>query len=330
LSSRAVNVGLHVTEAVAALFLVVLIGVILKRRGIIKDEHSDVFAKIVTQAILPLFIFRQLSTYPVTGGNFLLPLIMVSTSFASLALAWLAGKVLRLDQATIGAVMIASSFDSTALIGYPLIQYVFPHNPTALTDAILLSELGVGLPIFTICPIVAMHFGGDPQSGTGTRRRIFIQYLKSPVFASVVLGLLVSMIRFQGHIPVHGVYATTFYEALSMVDGGLILFACLIVAIQLNFDALKSIRTILPLVAVCMGITMVAAPWLAYVQATLLGLSPMEVQIIVLISSLPSAMLGPVFATRFKCRGDIVAAMAVISMMISVLVVPLTFNLLHL
>jgi predicted permease len=41
-------------------------------------------------------------------------------------------------------------------------------------------------------------------------------------------------------------------------------------------------------------------------------------------------MLGPVFATRFKCRGDIVAAMAVISMLISVLVVPLTFDLLHL
>lgn len=329
MSSRAGVVGLHVTEAVAALILVVLIAVVLKRRGVIRDEHSDVFAKIVTQAILPLFIFRNLSTYPVSGGNFILPLIMVSTSFASLAMAWVAGRLLRLDRATIGAVMIASSFDSTAVIGYPLIEYVFPHNPAALTDAILLSELGVGLPIFTICPIVAMHFG-EPHSGTGTRWKIFIDYLKSPIFASVVLGLLVSLIRFQGHFPVHGVYATTFYEALSMVDDGLILFACLIVGIQLNFDALRSIRTILPLVAVCMGITMVMAPWLAYVQATLLGLSRMEVQIIVLISSLPSAMLGPVFATRFKCRGDIVAAMAVISMLISILVVPLTFDLLHL
>ena len=31
-------------------------------------------------------------------------------------------------------------------------------------------------------------------------------------------------------------------------------------------------------------------------------------------------MLGPVFAARFKCRGDIVAALAVISMLFSVLV----------
>jgi predicted permease len=325
LNSRTGYVGLHVTQTVAALFLVVLIAVILKRRGIVRDEHSEVFAKIVTQAILPIVIFRQLSTYPVSGGNFILPLIMVSTSFTSLAVAWLAGRLLRLDRATIGAIMIASSFDSTAMIGYPLIAYVFPHDPVALTDAILLSELGVGLPIFTICPIVAMHFG-EPHNGLGTRRKIFIDYLKSPIFASVVLGLLVSQMRLH----VHNLFIAPFYEALRMVDGGLILFACVIVAIQLKFDSIRSIRDILPLVTVCMGITMVMAPWLAYVQATLLRLSTMEVQIIVLISSLPSAMLGPVFATRFKCRGDIVAAMAVISMLISVLVVPLTFDLLHL
>jgi len=59
-------------------------------------------------------------------------------------------------------------------------------------------------------------------------------------------------------------------------------------------------------------------------------MSTKEAQIIVLISSLPSTMLGPVFPTRFKCRGDIVAAMAVISMLISILIVPLTFDLLHL
>ena len=115
-----------------------------------------------------------------------------------------------------------------------------------------------------------------------------------------------------------------------MVDGGLTLLACLILGIQLRFDSIKSIRDILPLVVVCMGITMVLAPWLAYVQASLFLLSPKQMQILVLISSLPSAMLGPVFATRFKCRGDIVAALAVISMLFSVLVVPLTFSLLRL
>lgn len=142
-------VGVQVTQTVAAFFLVILIAVVLKRRGVVKDEHGIVFSRIITQAILPVVIFRQLSTHPVSGGNFILPLIMVSNGFASLGVAWAAGKLLRLDQAVIGAIMISSSFDSTALIGYPLVEYVFPNDPEALTDAILLSELGVGLPIFT-------------------------------------------------------------------------------------------------------------------------------------------------------------------------------------
>jgi predicted permease len=86
--------------------------------------------------------------------------------------------------------MLSSSFSSSALIGYPLVQYAFPNNPEALTDAILLSELGVGLPLFTICVVVAMYFGegrGEPRTFCQSLR----DYVGSPIFVALVAGLLV-------------------------------------------------------------------------------------------------------------------------------------------
>ena len=80
---------------------------------------------------------------------------------------------MKLERPQIGALMIASSFGSSTLIGYPMIQYVFPHNPGAMADAILISELGVGLPIFTLCVWVAMYFGEGVPAGAG-RQKIFL------------------------------------------------------------------------------------------------------------------------------------------------------------
>ena len=75
----------------------------------------------------------------------------------------LSQKCLTSDRGKIGAFMIASSFGSSALLGYPFIQMVFPNNPEAMTDAILISEIGVGLPLFILCPLVAMWFGKERQ-----------------------------------------------------------------------------------------------------------------------------------------------------------------------
>ena len=60
-----------------------------------------------------------------------------------------------------------------------------------MTDAILVSELGVGLPIFTLCPIIAMVFGESSEKDI-SRTKIMVEYFRSPIFIAVVLGLLVA------------------------------------------------------------------------------------------------------------------------------------------
>ena len=57
-----------------------------------------------------------------------------------------------------------SVFGSSALLGYPLIAELFPHNSAVLTEAAFVSELGVGLPLFTIGVMIAIYFGDSKQN----------------------------------------------------------------------------------------------------------------------------------------------------------------------
>ncbi len=173
---------LHVFESIVAFSLVVVSCIIMKKKSIVREEDAALCARLLTLAALPAFIFFQLSTHPVSSRQFMLVLTMIVTGVLSMGAAWLAGAGLRFDKPKIGALMLTSSFGSTALIGYPLIQFSFPNNPEALTDAILLSELGVGLPIFILGPAVAMYFGKNIEENIGTQRSVFVEYFRSPIF----------------------------------------------------------------------------------------------------------------------------------------------------
>ncbi|HCE46672.1 MAG TPA: hypothetical protein DET40_24250 [Lentisphaeria bacterium] len=168
---------LRVTETVFAFALVVLLVIILKKKNIVFSNDLKSYSKLMTTAILPAVIFSQLSLNPVNGHQFVLVLIMFIAGASCMIIAWTAGKLMRLRSETLGTLIITSSFGSSALIGYPLIQFAFPNNPVAISDAILISELGVGIPIFTLCPIIASYYGSG-SSGLKAMAVTFLNYLK--------------------------------------------------------------------------------------------------------------------------------------------------------
>ena len=132
-------VSLQVFETVFAFTIVVLFCLVLRKFSIIKEEDGNVFAKLLTHAVLPAVIFLQLSATPIKGNQFLLVLSIFVAGVLSMLLAWLAGRLLGLSKAKTGALMLTSSFGSSALLGYPFIAFTFPNNPEAIADAVLLS-----------------------------------------------------------------------------------------------------------------------------------------------------------------------------------------------
>ena len=312
-------VSLHVTETVLAFTMMVIMAYFLKRKGILKQEDSVLFAKLLTQAILPATIFYQLWTNPLSGESLAPVLVMFLSGTVSLAISWLIGVLLKFDRQSTGALMIVSSFGSSALIGYPIIQYAFANNPQALANGIIISELGVGLPIFIFCPAVAMYFGGTFK-GIVNMRKLAKDYFLSPIFISVVLGLSLSHLD----VPVGTPFVDTVMEALKMMQGALVVLSAVILGLQLSFQPMKGFWK---LIMVSILIQMLFQPWFSDFASGLLNVSAQNRQILILISTMPAAILGPVFAARYDCAAKTATLLAFTHIAISPVVVPAVFAL---
>ncbi len=311
-------VSLRVAETSIAFTLLVLIAYSLKGRGILKQEDTPMFAGLLTQAVLPATIFYQLWTHRLSGGNFTPVLVMFLTGTVALGVSWLAGVLLRFDRPSIGALMIISSFGSSALIGYPILEYSFANDPQALAEGIAISELGVGLPIFILGPIVAMYFGGDAKGrrGLGTLAK---DYFLSPIFISVVLGLAFSRVPVSAGAP----FVETVREVLNMTQGALVVISAIILGLQLSF---QTTRGFWMLIAVSILLQMLFQPWFSGAVSGLLKISAENRQILVVISAMPAAILGPVFAARYDCAAKTATLLTFTHIVVSPVLVPAIFG----
>lgn len=308
---------LRVTETILAFALVVLLVVLLKKKKIVSESDLKSYSRLMTTAILPAVIFLQLSQNPIDSHQFVLVLIMFISGLISMVITWIVGKLMRLKKETLGMLIITSTFGSSALIGYPLIQFAFPDNALAMTDAILISELGVGIPIFTLCPIVAAYYGSG-NSGWHSILRIFVNYLKSPIFISVVAGLIFS--RFQ--TIVKSPFLDPFWESLHMIQGTLTVIACIILGLQLKF---RSAKKIIPLFLVSSIVQIGIQPFIASFGADIMHVSIMDKQVLILIAAMPSAVLSTVFATQYDCDAETSSAIIFLNILVSLIGIPLVY-----
>ncbi len=309
-----VNANLHVVQTVLAFVGVVGMVLLLRRLSVVREEDSQLLARLLTQAVLPVVIFHQLVTQPIHQRQLVPVLIIILTGVFSMGLAWLLGRALKLERPMIGALILTSSFGSSSFLGYSVIQYVFPGDAVAMTDAILISELGVGLPIFVLGPVIAMYFG-EARRGTMTA-----EYFRSPVFVAVVLGLALAPLRLDAHRPL----LAPVFEALEMMEGALAVLVCFVLGLQLKRQSLRGLWVMLVVSAL---IQMAFQPAAAGVLADWFRVGGTDRQVLVLISAMPSAVLGTVFATRYHCAGATASTLVICHILLSTVLIPLSFAL---
>jgi len=240
---------------------------------------------------------------------------MLITGVITIIVSYLIARLLKADRPKIGAFMIGSSFGSSALLGYPLIQIVFPDNFNGMTDAVLISELGVGIPIFIFCPLIAMWFSSDKKEDINFSK-ILVPYFRSPVFIALIIGLAFSFLK----IDPGGVIMNTVKSLTQTFANGIGLFACVVLGIYLKPKSLKGIVLLIIFSAI---LEMGFQPLITSIQASVFGVSDIHRKILVFISSMPAAILGPVFAVRYNCAPDTATLISYSQILLALIIIPL-------
>jgi predicted permease len=306
-SGRDVLSPLHqLLNAISVVVVIYLIAIWLRNLGILSEGHSLTLARIVTDVCLPAMVFKGLASQSISPDQLEPAGVMLSLEITCIALAWAVASMLGLPRGKKGAVVFCSAFGSSTFLGYSIITQMYPGNTAALGEAVLISEIGVGYPIFILGPMLAAFFGSEKSS-----LRASLSFFRSPVFFALLIGLAWGVLGLPGK---DGPAAPVFHLA-DVLSGALTPLAILSVGLMLRRPRVKVI--LVPL-AVVVFIKLLFKPLLAGFASTSLGFPEMWREVLVILAAMPPAVLGAVFLKRYGGDGETASALLLAATLLSI------------
>jgi len=310
----------RVIASIVVLVGLICLAMVLRRLGLVKEEQGPLFAKLVTHVTLPALIFVSLAKSVLHWEYALLALVMLAAEIATLALAWLSGRRMGLAAPQLGSVVLVAGFGSSSLLGYALISQVYGGDVQAVAEAVVISELGVGPALFTLGTMIAIYFGSGREE-SGGRLAEALGFFRSPIFVSVVAGLLWS--GFQ--LPTDGPVLKLPFQALDVLGSANTFLVAMTVGVLLHF---QGIRSLLALAALVCAIKLILKPVIVWLPSLALDLSATQIQILVLEAAMPSALLTVVLASSYGCDARLASRLVFATSVASVVTVVSMFRLL--
>lgn len=307
------SVILPTIQAVSIMIGLIAICLLLRRQGIITEQHRPLFGRLVTEFTLPALIFVTLAAHEPSVGILLAVLVMTFAVVCHLVISYGIGRFLRLGRPQLGAFMLVAAFGSSATLGYALITQIYSGHGGAIADAVMISELGVGVPLFFIGVLVAMHFGESADGSIFTSIR---SYLASPIFIALVAGCIASVLLGGMKNPVWETVTSVF----SLISVALTVFVALGIALMLRWIPLKTIGL---LAVITVVLTLIIQPLIALFCADLIRLPTVETDILLLETAMPSGMIAAVLSDRYGCDGELASVLVVVTYFAAIVTLPL-------
>ncbi len=197
-------------NAVVPVFIIILLGLFLRRRGIIDAQFVAVSQKVVFMIALPALIFESIaSTDPgeVLDG----PLIAFALggTLAVFLLTWLVGRYLIPNRQSLGAFIQGTYRSNFAIIGLPIIGSMFGAAGAA-KGAIVLS---LAMPLYNVLAVIILSVTA-PRSGEIDFAAIVRNILKNPLIIASVAGIACALLRVR--LPVVAVKSIGYLTDISV------------------------------------------------------------------------------------------------------------------
>ena len=194
---------LAVVEVLLPVFLLIVIGVVVRRLGWLDDHANAALARIALNVLMAPLLFRSTATMDVGHVAWGLPLayFVVALLFAAALYAWQR----RRGTGAIDAVarMLSGTFSNSVMIGIPVVQLAWGDEALALLLTVVAFQSLVLLTPATIIAELALARGqreavvvtgaAAPARGTlalafATARRALVHPVVLPILAGLAFG----------------------------------------------------------------------------------------------------------------------------------------------
>lgn len=177
------------------IFLVMVIGYILKQIGMLNDNFVTVANKFNFKVTLPFMLFKDIAGVDIKAVfdiKYVLFCAIVST--ICFWVVWGTAKLLVRDKTIRGAFVQSSFRGSAAVMGLAFIQNIY--GSSAMGPLMIVSAV----PLYNIFSVIVLTFESNDSTGIDKKAKIRqagINICKNPIILSILAGLIVGLLGIQ-------------------------------------------------------------------------------------------------------------------------------------
>lgn len=177
------------------IFLVMVIGYILKQIGMLNDNFVTVANKFNFKVTLPFMLFKDIAGVDIKQVfdiKYVLFCAIVST--ICFWTVWGVAKLLVRDKTIRGAFVQSSFRGSAAVMGLAFIQNIY--GSSAMGPLMIVSAV----PLYNIFSVIVLTFEANDSTGIDKKAKIRqagINICKNPIILSILAGLIVGLLGIQ-------------------------------------------------------------------------------------------------------------------------------------
>jgi len=292
-------------NAVIPIFLVMLLGLVVRRLKIIDESATKQMNTLVFKVALPIMLFKTVygSDYSqMLDRKFILFLILSVVAF--FFLCWiLAAKFIK-DIKKKGAFIQGCFRGNYAILGIALSAELLGFTP-----AIAITGVAVIVPLFNILSVIILTIYGEQKIES---KNIILTIIKSiatnPLVISIVAGIVLTLLNIE-LIPLLN-------TPLSMVSSLATPFALLVIGASLDFS---QIRERLKFTLAASALKLVIMPLLFIPLAIWFGISTEGIVVLFVLYAAPTAIASYAMAAHMGTDEHLASNIVLFTSLVSIL-----------
>lgn len=295
---------IYSVDATFPIFLVMVIGYILKQSGMLNDNFVTVANRFNFKVTLPFMLFRDISGVDIRAVfdiRYVLFCALVST--ACFWIIWGGVKLFLKDQSMRGAFVQASFRSSAAVMGLAFIQNMY--GSSAMGPLMIVSAV----PLYNIFSVIVLTFEGARSGEVDPKQKIkaaCINIAKNPIILGILTGLIVGLLGIDFPVIVDKTVNSVAQMATPLA----------LITIGAGFEGRKALAKIRPTIAASM-IKLVIQPLIFLPVAAWMGFRGEQMIAILIMLASPTTPSCYIMAKNMDNDGVLTASVIVMTTLLA-------------
>ena len=295
---------IYSVDATFPIFLVMVIGYILKQIGMLNDNFVTVANRFNFKVTLPFMLFRDISGVDIRAVfdiRYVLFCALVST--ACFWIIWGGVKLFLKDQSMRGAFVQASFRSSAAVMGLAFIQNMY--GSSAMGPLMIVSEV----PLYNIFSVIVLTFEGAHSGEVDPKQKVkdaCINIAKNPIILGILAGLVVGLLGIDFPVIVDKTVNSVAQMATPLA----------LITIGAGFEGRKALAKIRPTIAASM-IKLVVQPLIFLPVAAWMGFRGEQMIAILIMLASPTTPSCYIMAKNMDNDGVLTASVIVMTTLLA-------------